>query len=188
MTQNYHRYLNLPFNVDKPLSFVDRDSTDYIDLENDIIPSIMVNWLDEHGLHPIGAGAVYTAPNQKMIIHCDTLEPGNHVNINFTWGSKHSKTRWWKLKPGKEYTVVHVSDDNVVDGDGMLTAKEDDCELLFEQTIDRPSMINAGILHSTYNPTNESRWTLSVVLGYKDRPKKLLQWDDAFKIFENYII
>ena len=65
MTQNYHRYLNLPFNVDKPLSFVDRDSTDYIDLENDIIPSVMVNWLDEHGVHPIGAGAVYTAPIKK---------------------------------------------------------------------------------------------------------------------------
>ena len=188
MTQNYHRYLNLPFTVSKPISFVDRESSDYIDLGKDIIPRVMIEWLDEHGVHAIVAGAAYTAPNSKIHPHCDTLEPGNHVNINFTWGSKHSKTRWWKLKQGKKYTVEHVSDDSVADGDGLLTAKEEDCELLFEQTIDKPSMINSGILHGTYNPSNESRWTMSVVLGYKEYPKKLLQWDDAFRIFKNYIL
>jgi len=188
MTQNYHRYLNLPFTVDKPESFVDMENSDYIILENDIVPQIFVDWLNERNLYPIHTGAFYTAPEQKIQIHCDTIELGNHVNINFTWGSEESTTRWWKLKEGKEFEIVHISDDDVeVEEDGMLTAKEEDCDLIFEKVINRPSLINAGVLHSTHNPTEVSRWTLSVVIGHKDRPNKLLQWKDAYEILKDVI-
>jgi hypothetical protein len=184
MTQNYHRYLNLPFTIDKPESFKELKENDYVIMkDNSIIPSMVVDWLDTFGLFSIHTEAFFTAPNDSIDIHCDTLEIDNNVKINFTWGSNKSTTRWWKLKEGR----AAIQHRNSKDGGGLLLAKEHDCDLIFEQVIDRPSLINAGVLHSTHNPTEQSRWTLSVVIGHKDRPNKLLQWDDAYEILKDYI-
>ena len=38
---------------------------------------------------------------------------------------------------------------------------------VLERTIDRPSLYNVGRLHSTWNPSNEGRWTLTFILGKK---------------------
>ena len=38
---------------------------------------------------------------------------------------------------------------------------------MLARTIDRPSLYNVGRLHSTWNPSNEGRWTLTFILGKK---------------------
>lgn len=183
MIQNYHRYLNLPFTIDKPESFKELKENDYVIMkDNSIIPSMVVDWLDTFGLFSIHTEAFFTAPNDSIDIHCDTPEIDNHVKINFTWGPSNSTTRWWKLKEGRAYKPWSSKD-----GGGILLAKEHDCDLLYEQVIDKPSLINVGMLHSTFNPTNEGRWTLCLVPCQKGADH-LLHWDDAVKIFKDYIV
>ena len=46
-----------------------------------------------------------------------------------------------------------------------LKADKDDLELVYEAVINKPSLMNVGQLHDTYNPDLEnSRWTLSFTL------------------------
>lgn len=182
MIQNYHRYLNLPFDVEKPNKFEDGKKNKQLFFDNTIISNYVIEWLDSLGLKSIHTEAFYTAPNDKIFIHCDTPEIDNHVKINFTWGSELSTTRWWRLKEGSEYQKS-----NVEDGGGILLAQEKDCDLLYEQVINKPSLINAGVLHSTYNPTNEGRWTLSLVIAEKEK-QELLHWNDALVFLKDYII
>jgi len=168
--------------MDKPENFKQLNENDYMIMEdNSIIPDHILKWLDSLGLWSIHTEAFYTAPNDKIFIHCDTPEIDNHVKINFTWGSELSTTRWWKLKEGSEYQTS-----NVKDGGGILLAQEKDCDLLYEQVINKPSLLNVGILHSTYNPTNEGRWTLSLVIAEKEK-QELLRWNDALVFLKKYI-
>jgi len=182
MNQIYHKYLNLPFDVSKPDKFKDGKKNEQLFFDNTIIPKHVLEWLDSLGLRSIHTEAFYTAPNDKIFIHCDTPEIDNHVKINFTWGPNESTTRWWKLKEGKDYKRS-----NVEDGGGILLAQEADCDLLYEQVINKPSLINAGVLHSTYNPTVEGRWTLSLVISEKEK-EELLHWNDALVFLKDYIV
>ena len=182
MTQIYHRYLDLPFTVSKPNEFIDKDHNEQLFFNNDIVPIQLKEFLNNIDLQSIHTEAFYTAPKDKIYIHCDTPELDNHVKINFTWGSNDSVTRWWKIKQDKEMSLS-----NVEDGGGILTAHENDCDLVYEQVIDKPSLMNVGVLHSTYNPSSEGRWTLSLVLSRKNKTELLL-WGDAVKIFKDYIL
>jgi len=182
MTQNYHRYLNLPFTIDKPESFKELKENDYYDYwDNKIVPKVINEWLDSVGLYNIHTEAFFTAPNNSIDIHCDTPELDNHVKINFTWGAPTSTTRWWRLLEGRSYKPWNSKDG------GVLVARENDCELVYEKVIDRPSLINVGMLHSTYNPSKQGRWTLCLVPCPKGS-KDLLLWDDALVFLKDYII
>ena len=58
------------------------------------------------------------------------------------------------------------------------------CDLVCERVIDRPSLINVGQLHSTYNPhATEGRWTLCFFLLKSDYTH--LQFDEAVEIFKD---
>lgn len=182
MKQDYHRFLKLPFELEKPKKFKDGTKNQQLFFDNSIVEKKVLEWLDNLNLKSIHTEAFYTAPGDKIFIHCDTPEIDNHVKINFTWGPNTSTTRWWKLKEGCSY-----SKSNVEDGGGILLANEKDCELVYEEVIDRPSLINAGVLHSTFNPSTEGRWTLSLVIAEKDS-QQLLHWNDAIIILQNYLV
>ena len=47
----------------------------------------------------------------------------------------------------------------------MRGQKKKDCERVLARTIDELSLYNVGRLHSTWNPSNEGRWTLTFILG-----------------------
>ena len=53
---------------------------------------------------------------------------------------------------------------------------------MLARTIDRPSLYNVGRLHSTWNPSNEGRWTLTFILG-KKRNKKPLEFIESLNYF-----
>ena len=66
--------------------------------------------------------------------------------------------------------------------------KEEECELVYEANTDQPSLVNVGTFHSSYNPTEEGRWTLCFILGYnKDDWDNLVPWDKALDLFKEFI-
>lgn len=66
------------------------------------------------------------------------------------------------------------------------TAKLSESEMIWEANTNRPSLVNAGIMHGTYNPSNTGRWTLSYVLRRINGEQ--LDFYEALEIFKDEII
>ena len=71
------------------------------------------------------------------------------------------------------------------------SADKDDLELVYEAVINKPSLMNVGQLHDTYNPDLEnSRWTLSFTLlnmdgcrAHSNKQQKFFRHQQMRKIF-----
>lgn len=133
---------------------------------------------------PIAQGqweAFYTGPFGKIWVHTDTAGFGDACKINWTWGSDLSETRWWNVKDPNKLEPI-VTDFGV----NYLRAEEEDCDLIFKQVMKKPSILQVGLLHSTYNPTPEGRWTLCLPLAEADCGKRM-GWVDTLEMFKDYL-
>jgi hypothetical protein len=104
------------------------------------------------------------------------------VKVNWTFGAPGSKLIWWEAKDDK-----YVSSFKTEFGSEYLTAEERHCRRLYEAEINKPSLVNIGHLHSTWNPTEEGRWTLSLPLVEKYSPDRVV-WYDAIRKFDGHFI
>tara|TARA_Y100000385_G_scaffold278523_1_gene326883 strand:+ start:232 stop:852 length:621 start_codon:yes stop_codon:yes gene_type:complete len=202
MKNNYHRFIDLPFDIPKPQRFETpaRQFISYLGL--DVVPDAMHKWAESHGLKvsnvvegfysgPFGSGV--TVP-----IHTDQTDyPGvaDRCKINVTWGPQDSVTRWYKLRKGVEATKIEHAKNYVNDGfeeAGIVpdiycphcwTANKNDLKPVFEKVISGPSLLNIGQLHSVFNPSKDQmRWTISFAILKDGEP---LLFADALKIFDS---
>ena len=96
MENIYHRYLNLPFEISKPLYFektLDTPQQKNL-LEAEHSNEVVISWLKGLGC---GIGCVecfYTPPLASIPIHTDDMD-SDHVKTNMTWGPEGGVTRWW---------------------------------------------------------------------------------------------
>lgn len=188
---NYHRYLNLPFEVSPPFLFQNCGTQIEHHYINDFPSPQMDEFFRSLGLRCHLKECFYTAPHSKIPIHTDAAEYTNHIKINITWGPKEGVMQWWKSDivteqqfTGGEYTKEKHHN---------LWAKEEDCTFLYEANTNRPSLVNVGVLHGTYNPSNQGRWTLCFLpekistSTKKNIYDSYIKWDEALEIFKNYI-
>jgi hypothetical protein len=193
----YHRYLKLPFDYKKPKRLnISHEHPNMIVVLREEIDDKIIKWIEKFNLRVSNIiEAFYTPVNGgKLPIHNDTSEISNACKINFTWGPSDSVTRWWQVK-SPELLKSIKPDNNHLYNAGIkpdivitdaFTAREEDCNMIHEQVIYKPSLMNIGQLHSTYNPNMiEDRWTLCFTLLNLDGSH--LQFEEAIKIFENYI-
>lgn len=144
--------------------------------------SRLEHWANSYGL-VIGFSEVfkkfpgYNYPNS---LHLDGYKFDDHVKINFVVNAGSSTMAWWKIKPGFEYrnltTVVNT---------GYLWAPKEECDLIMEENLSRPALVNAGMLHSVENIDTE-RLCFSFMLINKKTRNKLL-WDDAMIILKDVL-
>jgi|TARA_B100000214_G_scaffold141226_1_gene100957 hypothetical protein len=197
----YHRYLNLPFEISKhPLCETVPDSMQHIDIWP-YKDEAMDKWLASIGLHCNHTEVFYTPPNGgELPIHADDLTIDNRAKINITWGPKEGTVRWWESANAKQITDLESAkemlgeelqpDDDFSERQHTnLLAKKEDCTLVYECGTNTPSLLNVGQLHSTYNPTNEPRWTLCFVPGdHNVRGGRYLTFKEACEYMKEYII
>jgi len=103
-------------------------------------------------------------------------------------------TRWWRVKnleflkpvkPDNSHLYETGIKPDIVVTDAF-TAREEDCVMVHEQVINRPSLMNIGQLHSTYNPDmTEDRWTLCFTLLHPNG--RHVEFEEALEIFESFI-
>ena len=199
MKNIFHRYIRLPFEIEKPPIC----NLKLKQLKHQDIPyhkdGKMINFLAKLGLNILNTEVFYTPGSKSLPIHIDNTELDNHVKINISYGPPEGATRWWKplnFDHKKEYNEQF---DDKLDEEGKkdliglkdtylqhrsIRLEEEECELLYEANTDKPSLVNVGAFHSSYNPTDEGRWTLCFVIG---KNNKYLYWDDAMEIFKDYI-
>ena len=139
-----------------------------------------------------------TGAHKSIFVHTDFDQlPGvnDPVKLNFTWGPLDSVTRWWKIKDPslyKKYTNTEVREEEMAAGvesaalcETIWVAKDEDVELVYEKVIDKPSLLNVGQLHSTFNPGNEDRWTWSFAM--LNQNNEAISFNQALEIFKNII-
>ena len=195
---------NTPTNSDKhiwieyakPNFFTDRyDNTQSFYYSKEKVDDTIIKWIESFNLKILNfVDGLHTSPNGgKIDIHSDTKTICNATKINFTWGPDNSVTRWWQVKD-ESFLILNRSNneekvrgiDLDIDLSYALFAKEENCELVHEQVINRPSLMNIGQLHSTYNPHPEQdRWTLCFTLLKPN--KEFLQFEEALKIFKDFV-
>ena len=193
----YHRYINLPVSHKKPMCF-DTQPTEptVIFVNKKYIDYSVVKCIESFGaiVSNVTEG-IYTPPNHKKLhIHNDTNTITNATKINFTWGPNNSVTRWWRVKnleflkpvkPDNSHLYETGIKPDIVVTDAF-TAREEDCVMVHEQVINRPSLMNIGQLHSTYNPDmTEDRWTLCFTLLHPNG--RHVEFEEALEIFESFI-
>lgn len=181
----YHRYLNLP--IDPKVNLFDRTDYDpmfyrHVRVDQQDINAEVVEWFENIGIHFYWFEAFYTPPfGGKIPIHTDTPELCDVVKINWTYGAPKSKLIWWEAKDSK-----YIDSFQTEFGAQYLTIKEKHAKRIYEAEINKPSLVNIGHFHSTYNPTSQGRWTLSLPLMHRDRSTRL-DWTEALSILKNYI-
>ncbi len=178
----YHRSLNISeyipnvdfnqWNIDG-CTWVDFHKTlKFNQLNNDKIEP----WLNSLGLTTKWIEVFYTPPNDKGIIHSDNSTYDEWAKLIFQYGAVGSKMKWWKSD--KTYKPQYQ--------DNLLIASDDDCELIYETELSSSGLVNVGPLHSSYNPTNEHRFVVTIALF--DMNYERILWDDAVNILSSYII
>lgn len=195
MKNIFHRYIKLPFEIIKPpicnlrLKQLKQQSIPYHEDKK------MLSFLNKLGLDLLNIEVFYTPSKKSLPIHIDTDEIDNHVKLNISYGPTEGATRWWKplnlnLEKEREKMDSGYKGENLKGLENShykhksIMLKEEECELIYDANTNTPSLVNAGVFHSSYNPADEGRWTLSFVLG---KNNKYLYWDDAMEVFKDYI-
>lgn len=194
----YHRYLKFPFDITKhPVCDTQPEGMYHQEL-NPWICKNLNNFLGELGLFINDVVAYYTPPNGFLPIHVDGKKIDNRSKINITWGPKGGTTRWWSHNKSKN--MANVGEifkgkkeilDNIKNKHFWFPAKED-CELLYEASTNKVSLVNVGQFHSTYNPhPTKGRWTLCFVpISHKlkyDLGRSHLTFKESLEAFSPYI-
>lgn len=192
----YHRYLNLPFDIQKPELFnttpnhvVHQPLDNYYDKN-------MVDFFHKHNMEILLIECFYTPPNGgKVPIHTDFWWwETDFVKINMTWGPDDGEIVWWKCDKTFEFEVSqgHYKHDDVEleynDKIRVLTASPKNCTKLYSAVTNQPSLVNTGILHSTTNPSNQPRWTVCFVPVWDKKTEAYVTWDEALNIWKDYLV
>ena len=200
----YHRYIKLPFTMPKPKSFgkaLENDFITYVNISE--LPDELFKWTAQYNLKISNViEGFYTKPNGGAIpIHNDTvIPPGQRdaCKLNFTWGPETSTTKWYKLKSDKEYIEINHDETQInksfqeagiepdIECYKCYSADENNVELIHQAVINKPSLMNVGQLHNTYNPDpTQDRWTLSLTL--LKLPGDHLSFEEALLKFKDSI-
>lgn len=198
----FHRYINLPFDIQKP-SFMQSTPTSVVHKNLDTNDSFEMDaFLNQFGLCLVLSETFFTPPNGGRVpVHTDyTTYDTDFVKINKTWGPEDGKIVWYKSDKTFEYELsprniredgVEVEYDNV---SRITAAHLEDCTEVYSANTNKTSLVNTGCLHGTINPSNEPRWTMCYVPAYLDKIESrrdwydaCVKWNDAIKIFEDYL-
>jgi len=180
MENKYHHKLRLPVKfIPKMLSF--DDTSHFAHLKYDVrdINKDLLNFLEDLGVHVIGAEVFGRTPYTTNPIHVDGNKLSNNVKINFVYGQ--GLMNWFHLRPTRKV----IQKTNTV-GMYHLEAEESDCEKVWSASIDdNGSLVNVGILHNLSDITTD-RWCYCLLLGDIRYRNTRLQWDRAIELFKDY--
>lgn len=205
----FHRHLNIP-NLIPNVDFSQWDTNDckwhefhknltFLELNN---PNIEP-WLNSMGMTSDWIEVFYTPPNSSGVIHSDNGLGDDWTKIIYQFGAVGSTMRWWSstktfnLVPGVEDYIRDNMEDfkgipgEEVPGDSVechyngevLISWEKDATMIYESEIGQASLANTGPLHSSYNPTNEKRFVVTIGLFDMNTYERLL-WHDVLSKME----
>jgi hypothetical protein len=189
MENRFHRYLkDIPFEIEKPSEFnKEHDQPIHRELAFDHASAKdMCEWVKQFGIVVGCVEYFYTPPNGGSLSqHTDSSTFNDMTKINITWGPVGGVIRWWQSDNVKSEYYTGGTDEFSEHNKSVLIADEKDCTLLYEADTNNVSLVNVGILHSTFNPGTTGRYTLCFTLDYPDDSR--VPWDHAVSVLQDYI-
>lgn len=180
-----HQYLNLPVmpEIDLFRLFPDNpDQLNHVAVDPSMLNKEFVDFIESiPGLRIPSWEAFYTPPGGKIWIHGDSDTITDFARINLSWGPNDSELVWWEPKTGIKLEPIVTAF-----GENYLRADEKDCNVIHRAVINRPSIVQVGMLHSTWNPGPGGRWTLAIPLAEKSEPKRV-SFEMAVAMFADYV-
>lgn len=180
-----HQYLNLPImpEIDLFRLFPDNpDQLNHVAVDPSMLNKEFVDFMENiPGLRIPSWEAFYTPPGGKIWIHGDSDKITDFARINLSWGPNDSELVWWEPKTGVKLEPIVTAF-----GENYLRADEKDCNVIHRAVINRPSIVQVGMLHSTWNPGPGGRWTLAIPLAEKSEPKRV-SFEMAVAMFADYV-
>lgn len=180
-----HQYLNLPVmpEIDLFRLFPDNpDQLNHVAVDPSMLNKEFVDFMENiPGLRIPSWEAFYTPPGGKIWIHGDSDKITDFARINLSWGPNDSELVWWEPKTGVKLEPIVTAF-----GENYLRADEKDCNVIHRAVINRPSIVQVGMLHSTWNPGPGGRWTLAIPLAEKSEPKRV-SFEMAVAMFADYV-
>jgi hypothetical protein len=200
----FHRHLNIP-NLIPNVNFSQWDTTGckWHEFHKNLTFSELNNpniepWLNSMGMTSDWIEVFYTPPNSSGVIHSDNGQGDDWTKIIYQFGAIGSTMRWWSstktfnLVPGiEDYIRDNMEDFKGIPGQDapgdsvechysgeVLISWEKDATIIYEAEIGQASLANTGPLHSSYNPTNEKRFVVTIGLSDINTYQRLL-WDDV---------
>jgi len=196
---DYHRFLNIPDylpNIDvskyktKGMGWLQfHKQLQFEDLGNDkILP-----WLNSMGYSSHWIEFFYTPPHEDGIVHSDNIGDWSWAKIVYQIGAKGSTMRWWSSDKAFEVstTDARAGGDRTDDHyhGKVLVARPEESTIEHEVEVGTSSLINVGPLHSSHNPTDDKRFTITIALIDKDKDyEHRILWDEAIESFKPYIV
>ena len=180
-----HQYLNLPVmpEIDLFRLFPDNpDQLNHVAVDPSMLNKEFVDFMENiPGLRIPSWEAFYTPPGGKIWIHGESDKITDFARINLSWGPNDSELVWWEPKTGVKLEPIVTAF-----GENYLRADEKDCNVIHRAVINRPSIVQVGMLHSTWNPGPGGRWTLAIPLAEKSEPKRV-SFEMAVAMFADYV-
>jgi hypothetical protein len=182
-----HQYLKLPVMpvIDLFKLFPDNpDQLNHVAIDPEtMLNKEFVDFMESiPGLRIPSWEAFYTPPGGKIWIHGDADKIEDFARLNFSWGPDTSELVWWEPKPGIELKPIVTTF-----GVNYLRAEEHECNIIHRAVIDKPSIVQVGMLHSTWNPGPGGRWTLAIPLAERAEAKRV-SFEMAIAMFADYVI
>lgn len=127
--------------------------------------------LQDRGLKIVFAGVFHTTPFGFLQQHIDgsVFEP--IVKLNFVYGAPTSSMIWYKLKPNVQKEMV----ERLEAGDRLpyMGFEGKDCVRVHSEKQQGANLVNAGEVHSVFNPSSEHRWCLTLSVRNLDGSRPL---------------
>lgn len=182
----YHRYLNFPVTpgVDLFKMFPEEeDRLRHKQLDKSMLDPKFFEFFEQFDMQFPWIEAFYTPPFGKLWIHIDTDGYSDSAKINWSYcKAPGSELRWWVINDEKYLEPIDTQF-----GMRYHKADEEHCTMVFKREINKPSIVQVGELHSTFNPTPYGRWTLSLSVVDKYSPRRLT-FKETCDIFKDYTI
>ena len=180
-----HQYLDLPVmpEIDLFRLFPDNpDQLNHVAVDPSMLNKEFVDFMESiPGLRIPSWEAFYTPPGGKIWIHGDSDKITDFARINLSWGPNDSELVWWEPKTGVKLEPIVTAF-----GENYLRSDEKDCNVIHRAVINRPSIVQVGMLHSTWTPGPGGRWTLAIPLAEKSEPKRV-SFEMAVAMFADYV-
>jgi hypothetical protein len=158
--------------------------------KNKILPLSMVDinqewldWLADQGMFFKYARIFLAKPGARYNLHVDipTEQPNRIAKINYIFGGANSYMQWFALKPGRfpyRYVDSH--------GDPVRGYMEIDCDMVHQEPISSPSLIDGGTIHTLVNPSH-ARCCFSIALSDKNTGR-WIEFPEAAERLQEFVI
>lgn len=182
MIDNIHADLNIPVTINfHPFIVPDKRFHFHCKISPMQAGTGFVDWLGQHGLYIQHGEFFYTPPGRTLEPHIDGPFLSNMCKLNWMVGGEGSVMEWFDIKP-----QAGSKQGNTVIGTPYVPFDRSNLILRHQAVITSPSLINVGRVHGVRNSDHE-RYVYSFVLGSK-QTSHLIEWQDAKKIFEQYVV